>query len=493
MERPRKLLNIDPNGKIYFVGIGGYSMNGLARICKNFGFNVFGSDLEKSERTVHLEDIGIEVFYSHTPVNIDIAKPDCLVYSAAVQKNNPELLRAKELKIPVYERSFFLGALNGFYDKVINIAGTHGKTTTTTICSLILEKSNIDHTAHIGAVVDDWESTVRISSSKKLLVSEACEYNSSFLRFRSTTAAILNIDHDHVDCFPEIEDVIEVFAQFADTIPPEGYLVIPASDPNVERMLERLKAIKIDRHGSIESYMPHLISFGREKDTFQGKPPFFSMKNYHLTDGYPSFDVYREDEKLCHIDLAMPGEYNALNSLAAVACAQLNGGKAFACKEVLAKFKGADNRFSYVGKYNGLDIFSDYAHHPLSISLSLNAAKSISKGGVIPVFQPITFSRAESLFTEFVKSLESWPNSLIMEVYTSRAGESQNSPFSSASICKEINRKGGKSHFIKDYESLKAAIDKFACPGDTIFFMGPEVLKKHAKRLVDEQKINGEH
>ncbi len=466
---------------IYFVGIGGYSMFGLAQICTSLGYKVCGSDAEKSKRIFQLEDSGIKVFSQHSSSNIDYCNPHLIVYSAAVSQDNPELIRGRELDIPEYERSYFLGSINRLYHRVINIAGTHGKTTTTTMCSLILEESKVDHTAHIGAMVESWGSTVKISNLSDLFVSEACEYNSSFLRFFSTTAAILNIDLDHVDCFPTIDDVINIFVRFAQTVPDNGFLVIPAFDPNVFKMMERIKSEK-SQNGNI--YLPEIITFGRETDIYDNNTPVFCIKNYRLLEGYPSFDVFFKGTYYCHIDMVIPGEYNAMNAVAAIACAVINGADAKACEKVLSSFHGADNRFSIRGKYKNANIISDYAHHPSAISAAYNAAAEITKGKVVVVFQPITYARAKGLFDEFVKSLLPCPDSIILEVYTSR--EKSGNGFSSEHICSKINSMGGTSHFARNYEEVNSFINDLINEFDTVLFMGPEILEEFADRLVKE-------
>jgi UDP-N-acetylmuramate--alanine ligase len=481
--QPPLLFGLKRGARIFFVGIGGYSVSGLAQICMSIGFTVSGSDMEISHRTEHLADLGICVFHGHNASHIEDFHPNCVVYSVAVDQSNPELVRAGELGIPVYERSVFLGGLNRLYQRVINISGTHGKTTTTTMCSLILDESGIDHTAHIGAMVDAWKSTVRTSSSRDLFVSEACEYNASFLRFFSTTVVILNIDHDHVDTFPSIEDAIMTFARFADTVSVSGHLIIPSYDPNVTQMIHQLRTMKTQSSGNI-TQMPDLITFGRESDTFEGKKPTFHIRDYSLLDGYPRFDVYFKDSYLCHINLALPGEYNALNALAAIAAAVINGANGEACSSVLSRFKGADNRFSHRGMYKGIDIISDYAHHPTAITAAFHAAQDITKGKVWAVFQPITFTRAKGLFREFVKALSHCPDAMVVEVYTSRANDSRG--FSSKMICDAVNEIGGSCFFINEFEPLKQFIDDHANPGDCVLFMGPEMLEGYADRLVKE-------
>ncbi|MHB1483217.1 MAG: UDP-N-acetylmuramate--L-alanine ligase [Saccharofermentanales bacterium] len=476
----KSLFGLKAGDRIYFIGIGGYSMCGLAQICHQAGYIVAGSDKEASHRTAHLQELGIEVFRGHEGHNIEDFRPHCIVYTAAIPRDNQELSRARELAIPAYERSEFLGGIDRLFSKIINISGTHGKTTVTTICALILEASSLDPTAHIGAEVQAWGSTVRIGKTHSIFVSEACEYNSSFLQFASTTAAILNIDHDHIDCFPTIEDVIDVFARFACTVPPEGNLVIPSAGANVMRMLDQVRA----RKEALSEAMPAVVTFGREEDLFEGKKPDFYMTYYHLLDGYPTFDVYMYGKFYCHIDMVIPGEYNAMNALAAIACSVLNGASKKACVKVLSDFHGADNRFTDCGKYLGATVIADYAHHPSAIKVSFEAAKSITHGNVWTVFQPITYNRAIGLFDEFVKELSECNFSMIFEVYTSR--ETNDNGFSSKMICDSIIEAGGRSVFITSYEELKKELGARVAPDDIILIMGPEGMKQYAQRLVKE-------
>lgn len=478
----KSFFGLNKGDKIFFTGIGGYSMCGLAQICHKKGFIVSGSDNEISHRTALLENEGIKVYYGNKASSVEEFNPDCLVYSVAVPTDNPEIVKAHELGIQVIERSYFLGGLNRLYEKVINIAGTHGKTTTTTLCALMLEASKLDPTAHIGAEVSAWGNTVRIGDNSNLFVSEACEYNSSFLRFYSTTAAILNIDHDHVDCFPTIEDVIDAFVRFANTLPDEGQLVIPTFDNHIPLLIKLLRKMRKDAGRP----MPKIITFGRKGETLEGKIPDFFAANYRLIDGYPDFDVYIKGKLEGHARLVIPGEYNAMNALAAITCSVLNGASIKECIDVISSFYGADNRFTLRGKYKGAKVYSDYAHHPSAITVASGAAHDITNGDVWVIFQPITFNRAVALFEEFVNALSNCKNSILLEVYSSRENDAKG--FSSKLISDRIIANGGNSIFASDFSEIKNALDEHVKPGDVILFMGPEKVKGYADRLVSYQE-----
>ena len=219
------LNDIQKGARIYFIGIGGISMNGLARLAKHAGFIVGGSDNHPSERTAILEEQGIKIYYPQVGANIDDFKPDYLVKTAAILPKNEEVKRANELGLQIFDRAEFLGAFTRTYKNVINVSGTHGKTTTTSMISLMMLDAGLDPTVHLGADLAVFDGTVR-AGSHDLLVSEACEFNRSFLNFSSTTAVITNIDHDHVDCYPTIEDVIDVFARFIRLVDDNGYVVV---------------------------------------------------------------------------------------------------------------------------------------------------------------------------------------------------------------------------------------------------------------------------
>ena len=249
--------SLKAGSRIFFVGIGGISMSGLAEISLSDGFIVAGSDRNPSQRTDHLAACGIPVFKGHSPDWIDRFKPDLVVHTAAVHADNPELIRALERGITVIDRARFLGWVNRSYQQVINISGTHGKTTTTAICALILIEAGLDPAVHLGAELRQFHGTVRTSRQRGIMVSEACEYMNSFLHFYSTTAAVLNIDYDHVDCFASLDAVIESFAQFADLLPDNGILVVPESDAAVDRMLAQLR----EKRRQQNRPMPRLVSF----------------------------------------------------------------------------------------------------------------------------------------------------------------------------------------------------------------------------------------
>jgi len=461
-------LNALKNGaSIYFIGIGGISMSGLALLAKGYGFKVGGSDMNPSERTEMLADHGITIYNSQVAENIAEFAPDYIVKTAAILPHNPEVAKASESGIKIYDRSEFLGLLTESYTSVINISGTHGKTTTTSMTSLMLIEAGKDPTVHLGAEFDAFGgSTVRLGGNKDLLVSEACEFKRSFLQFRSTTAAITNIDHDHVDCYPTIEDVIEVFAEFTDKVDDNGYIVVTGTDENIKKSLEVAK----ERHSKAGRKLPSVITCSAE-----GEDADFTAKNVEFVEGHPHFDIYFKGDKLGRAELRVPGKHNIANSLIAAACAYLNGADPDSIIKALNEFGGADGRYTIKGKYKGCDVVVDYAHHPTAARVTIDAAEHMPHNDILVVFQPLTFNRTKMLFEDYVTSLLPCKKILFSEIFSDR--EINTGEISSKDISDEINKRGGDAEFFADKEDLKKRIDELIHPGDIILILGPEDIR----------------
>ena len=312
----------EAGGTIYFIGICGISMSGLAEMSQALGFRVVGSDKYLNARYKHLKTLGIDVYEGHSADSIDKCQPDLVVYTLAIPADNPERMRAVELGIPCVERAAFLGLLNRMFQRVINISGTNGKTTTTAMTALMLIASGQDPTVHLGAELKQFKTTVHMGEPGKLLVSEACEFGRGFLHYHSTTATVLNIDHDHVNCFPSLDDVIDAFSAFAQTLEPGAKLILPMFDPNIPVMLQRVLAARrpisgdsADLNGSADDAIP---SIDRLMVHGSGSDVYLSQSEY--VDGKPHFDLCRQGDVLCSVALRLPGRYNVENAMAAIAC-----------------------------------------------------------------------------------------------------------------------------------------------------------------------------
>ncbi|MBR3533818.1 MAG: UDP-N-acetylmuramate--L-alanine ligase [Clostridiales bacterium] len=466
-----KLDQLKSDARIYFVGVGGISMSGLALLTQGYGFTVGGSDNHSSERTEMLRGKGIAIYNNQEAGNIDDFNPDYIVKTAAILPHNKELARALEKDIPVFDRSEFLGIMTNSYKNVINISGTHGKTTTTSMTAMMLIEAGLDPAVHLGAPFDGiGGGSVRQSDSKELLVSEACEFKRSFLEFRSTTAAITNIDHDHVDCYPTIEDVIDVFAKFIDKVDEDGYLVVTGTDENIRKSI------------ALAAKKPKVITCAAQDGDYD-----FKALNIEYKDGLPSFDIIAVGEKIGRVQLKVPGAHNISNALIAAACAYLNGAGADAIIRALNEFGGADGRFTVKGTYKGAEVVVDYAHHPTAAKVTIDAALHCPHNHILTVFQPLTFNRVDALFDEYVEALLPCEKILFSEIFTDREVIHEGM-VSSRDIAEAINKKGGNAEFFKDKEDLKKRIDELVLPGDIILILGPEDIRELGSELCPEGK-----
>ena len=466
-----KLDQLKSDARIYFVGVGGISMSGLALLTQGYGFTVGGSDNHPSERTEMLRGKGIAIYNNQEAGNIDDFNPDYIVKTAAILPHNKELARALEKDIPVFDRSEFLGIMTNSYKNVINISGTHGKTTTTSMTAMMLIEAGLDPAVHLGAPFDGiGGGSVRQSDSKELLLSEACEFKRSFLEFRSTTAAITNIDHDHVDCYPTIEDVIDVFAKFIDKVDEDGYLVVTGTDENIRKSI------------ALAAKKPKVITCAAQDGDYD-----FKALNIEYNDGLPSFDIIAVGEKIGRVQLKVPGAHNISNALIAAACAYLNGAGADAIIRALNEFGGADGRFTVKGTYKGAEVVVDYAHHPTAAKVTIDAALHCPHNHILTVFQPLTFNRVDALFDEYVEALLPCEKILFSEIFTDREVIHEGM-VSSRDIAEAINKKGGNAEFFKDKEDLKKRIDELVLPGDIILILGPEDIRELGSELCPEGK-----
>lgn len=461
--------NIEKGSRLFFIGIGGISMFGLAQLAGDYGFVVGGSDNHPNERTEELASRGIEIFNCQDGKNIDQFSPDYVIRTAAVKDNNPEVVRCREKGIQIFDRSEFLGAMTRSHKSVINISGTHGKTTTTSMTTLMLMEAGIRPTVHIGAPVPSLDNkTVILGEGRDLLVSEACEFNRSFYEFTSTTAAITNIDHDHIDIYPTLQDVIEAFSVFIGKTKDSGNIVVTKGDKNIVKSIELAKE-EFAKEGRT---FPRVVTCGRAEN----EDADFAAKNIVFTEGHPSFDLYIYGEKAGHISLCIPGSHNIDNCLIAAACAYLNGADADSVCRALDGFTGADGRYTIKGQYKGCDVVVDYAHHPAAARATIEAASNMPHGDILVVFQPLTYYRVKVLFEDYVKTLLPCKKVLFGEVYSDR--EDTDYGVSSKDISDEINRRGGDAEFYSNKMDIIPRIDALVKPGDIILILGPEDIRE---------------
>lgn len=429
---------------IHLVGIGGVSMSALAELLLHLGAKITGSDRAQSAVTDKLTALGISITYAHLPENVENA--DLVIRTAAVHDDNPEITRAHERNIPVIERAQAWGSIMLAYKNAICVAGTHGKTTTTSMLTLIGMQCGIDPTVMVGSNLPAIGGTLRIGAHD-CFIAESCEYTNSFLSFHPTIAVILNVDADHLDFFKDIDDIIHSFHKFCELVPETGALVVNHDSANA------LKAI--------EGINRNCITFGStaEADVYP--------ENVTDRDGYYSFDVMYHGKVYTHIDLSVPGYHNMLNALASCGVCIFLGLDATAAAQGLAQFTGSSRRFQITGHMpNGAMVIDDYAHHPTEMAATLRTAREMDYDRIICVFQPHTYSRTKALLPEFIEALQLCDKAILADIYAAR--ERNTYGISSKAIADAIDG----AEYYASFDEIEARLKEIAQPHDLIITMG---------------------
>ena len=445
-----------PGRKGHLVGIGGVSMSSLAEVLFGMGILITGSDMNESKNVQDLRALGIPVHIGHAASNL---APDVefVVRTAAVHDENPEIMEARRRKIPVFERTQAWGAISRDYANALCISGTHGKTTTTSMCTHILMAADRDPTVMIGGTLPLLNAGHRVGHGDTIIM-EACEYYNSFLSFYPTVAVILNIEADHLDFFKDLEDVERSFHRFAERVPMNGWVVANADDENTMKTLA-------DVHRKI-------VTFG-----LQNKADV-TARNIEFRGANSHFDVIYKGRKFTDVTLHMPGMHNVKNALAATAAAICLGIRPTAVKYGLAGFNGAGRRFEFKGKYNGADVYDDYAHHPGELKVLLDTVENLNYTRTIVVFQPHTYSRTAALFDDFVKQLRRPDLLVLAEIYAAR--EKNTIGISSAALAEQVEG----SIFCPTAQELEEKLREIARPGDIILTVGAGDVYKIGEALV---------
>ena len=450
---------MSPGRKAYLIGIGGVSMSSLAEVLLGMGLNVCGSDFNRSKNVIALEDKGIHVEIGHRAENIP-ADTDFVVRTAAVRDDNPEIRQAHAMNIPVFERTEAWGAISRDYGNAVCISGTHGKTTTTSMCTHILMAADKDPTVMIGGTLPLLNAGHRVGHGN-VIVMEACEYYNSFLSFHPTVAVILNIEADHLDFFKDLYDVENSFRQFAERVPQDGYVVVNYNDLNT---------------------MQTVLEVDRKKITF-GLDPRADVHaaNIEYIGANSHFDIIYKKRRFTDVTLHVPGEHNVKNALAATAAAICLGIRPTAVKYGLAGFNGAGRRFEFKGKYNGADVYDDYAHHPGELKCLLDTVEKLNYRRTVLVFQPHTYSRTAALFPDFVKQLKRPDVVFLAEIFAAR--EQNTIGISSSALADEIDG----ARFFRTFDELEAELRRTAEPGDIILTVGAGDVYKIGEHLAAEE------
>ena len=445
---------IRPGAHAHLVGIGGVSMSPLAEVLHNAGVVISGSDLHESAAVSHLRSLGIPVVIGHRGESVQGA--GCVIRTAAVHDDNPEIAAARAAGIPVFERAEAWGAIMRRYEHALCVAGTHGKTTTTSMCTHIFLAAQRDPTVMIGGYLPVLHAGHRVGKGSTIVL-ESCEYCDSFLNFFPTLAVVLNVEADHLDYFKDLADIQKSFRKFVQLVPKEtGRILANGDDVNTMDALQGL----------------NFITFGISEGN--------RIHGTHYSADWRDFEVVCDGAPYCAVHLNVFGRHNAANAMAAVAVAWMLGVPGEAVTRGLESFHGAGRRLEYKGNYNGADVYDDYAHHPGELHATIAAVKAMGYRRIILAFQPHTYSRTQSLFEEFAKALSYADIAVLTEIYAAR--ERNTVGISSRDLANQVPG----AVFFETLPEVTTYLRRLAQPDDVILTVGAgdiyqagEALLKH--------------
>lgn len=446
---------------VYFIGIGGISMSGLAAVLSDRGFTVSGSDRSETELTHWLEKSGVKVCYGQRASNLT-EDVDLVVYTAAIHPDNPEYAEAVSRNLPMLTRAELLGQLMTNYPMPIAIAGTHGKTTTTSMLTHILLAAKSDPTISVGGILPAIHGNIRVGGGD-IFLTEACEYTNSFLDFFPKISVILNIDADHLDFFKDLDDIRHSFRLFAKKLPADGTLIISSDIPQVEEITKDLPC-RVLYYGSnpASDYAASDISYNES--------------------GCASFILLKGDKALGHFQLQVPGIHNALNAVAALAVGDQLGIPTATLQDGIYSFTGTDRRFQFKGEIGGVTIVDDYAHHPTEIRATLHAAKQRAHKTVWCVFQPHTYTRTKALMDDFAEALALADKVVLADIYAAR--ETDTLGVSSRDLQKKIAAHGTSAYYFPSFDEIENFLLENCEQGDLLITMGAGDVVKIGEKLL---------
>ncbi|MBI04382.1 MAG: UDP-N-acetylmuramate--L-alanine ligase [Pelagibacteraceae bacterium] len=433
---------------IHFIGIGGIGMSGIAELLNNLGFKITGSDLIASENVVRLESLGINISIGHDLNNLGGA--DAVVYSSAVPLDNPEILSAIDRSIPVIRRAEMLGELINLKRTSIAVGGTHGKTTTSSMIGMILEKSGYDPTLVVGGLVSNLNTNVKLGSGE-LIVVEADEYDRSFLALNPTIAIVTNLEMEHTDCYKDINDIEDAFLQFCKSVPFYGTVILCADSDSLMRIMPKIKK--------------PTTTYGLSDNAD------YRAKNIEYARNKSKYSLFHKNKDLGEIKINVPGKHNVLNSLASIALGLEIDTPLELLKKGINSYTGVRRRFEIKKNKTDILVVDDYAHHPTEVKATINAAKNGWNKRIVSVFQPHLFSRTRDFFKEFAESLFKSDLIIITEIYPAR--EKPIDSISSKLIINELNHLGhNNTHHLKDLNDLNNILEQLVQPKDMVITMG---------------------
>lgn len=445
---------------LHFVGIGGARLRGLAKLYLDRGFKISGSDWQDSRELASLAEKGIKIYIGHRAEQIDGA--DMVIYTNAVGTENPEVIEAKRRNIPLLEGAELLGELMNEVGYGIAIAGTHGKTTTTAMTALVLTEGGLDPTVFIGGEISAFNGNHRTGKSQYMVV-EACEFKKSFLKLKPKIEIITNIDWDHPDCFPSLDDVKGTFKEFIGLLPANSSLIVWGDDPNAYQLGK--------------TFPGKLITFGYQEHFDWSVTEIQPVMPLGIS-AMLNYKGKAQQELL----LKVPGRHNLQNALAAVAVGSELGIDLKTITQTLYTFTGVKKRFEIKGDYHGTLIVDDYAHHPMAVKMTLAAARQFFKGRIWCAFQPHLFSRTKHLLHEFAQAFNDADVLVLADIYPAR--EIDPKDISSADLARETSRYHQDVRYLGDFDQIYDHLHKNLKPGDLLITMGAGNIWKVGERLL---------
>ena len=435
--------------RIHMIGIGGSSMSGLAQMLISRGYQVSGSDRTEGYLIGDVRAAGATVYIGHAAEQVHGA--DLVVYTGAASAENPERVEAERLGIPTMERSVLLGQLMEGYPQAVGICGAHGKTSTTSMLSQMLVECGLDPSVHIGGKLDAIGGSTRIGTGSAFLA-EACEFRRSFLQMRPTIAVVLNIDADHLDCYRDIDEIEATFGQFMHLLPEDGVCIGKGTDERVLRQMATLSC--------------RTLTFGMTAAC--------DFRPENLTEderGYASYDLIGCGKRLAHVKMAVPGDFNVENGLAALCAAYVLGADMTRAAESLGRFTGAHRRFEKTDEINGgAEIFHDYGHNPAEMRNAVSIARKRCKGKLYAVMQPHTFSRVRTLFDQYLTCTREADVTVVMDICAAR--EKDPGDLNSGMLVEGMRAHGINAVWTPTFDDTERYLREHLQPGDLAITMG---------------------
>ena len=442
-------LNFEEPIHVHFIGIGGISMSGLAEILLEEGFTISGSDAKQSALTDSLAKKGATIYIGQKASNLSI-RPALVVYTAAIREDNEEFKAAVDAGIPMLSRAELLGQIMDNYEKSIAVAGTHGKTTTTSMISQILLVAKADPTISVGGILEAIGGNIRVGGSE-VFITEACEYTNSFLHFHPKYSIITSVEAEHLDFFKDIDDIRRSFHEFAGNTAHDGVLIINGQIAALDQITNNLSC-SVTTYGLCEN------------DDFYAKNITY---NDHACGTYT---LMHKTEDLGTVSLSVPGRHNVSNSLAAIALCLNLGLPLDVIKKGLLQFGGTKRRFEYKGTKNGITVIDDYAHHPTEVAATLTAARNYPHGRIICVFQPHTYSRTKAFLSDFARVLSMADIVVLADIYAAR--EKNTIGISSKDLLAEFQKNGQESYYFPSFDEIEKFLSEKCINNDLLITMG---------------------